>query len=146
MMQGPQHLPEFARVNAERESHNESSDCSVVALSIAVGIPYDVAHDILAKAGRRSRHGFQMTAWLADQARLGITCCGYKFTQTSCGKINYRTAGYTYPTVAKVHRDFPKGRFMVSVSGHIFAMIDGVILDYNGPRRQVKKLTLVERA
>lgn len=34
----------LTQVLAERSSHAERNDCSVVALSIVVGIPYDYAH------------------------------------------------------------------------------------------------------
>lgn len=145
--------PEYVRVRAQRESYGEANDCTVIALSIAVGIPYDVAHGMLLLAGRRNCHGFMMTAWLADKAKLGETVCGYKFTQVDCGELDKsalpaysRRPLYKYKTVAQVRRDFPKGRFILSIHKHVFAMIDGVILDYTSPRSRVKRLTLVERA
>jgi hypothetical protein len=128
----------LTQVLAERSSHAERNDCSVVALSIAVGIPYDVAHHMLASAGRKPGHGFKMTVWLREQAELGGIVCGYKFTTVQADRR----------TLARVRRDFPKGRLMVTTRGHIFAMIDGVILDpaYTGERSQVRFVTLVERA
>ena len=160
MYQMPTLFPEFNRVRAERaayqEAYGENNDCSVIALSIAVGIPYDVAHRMLTDAGRRKGHGFAMTTMLRDYARTGRTLCGYKFTQVDCSTLDVSatrhysramfTGVYKYKTVAQIRRDFPKGRFMVSIHKHIFAMIDGDILDYTGTRARVKYLTYVERA
>jgi hypothetical protein len=53
---------------------------------------------------------------------------------------------YKYKTLAQVRRDFPTGRFIVGIRGHVFAMIDGRVLDYTGNRARVKSITLLERA
>jgi hypothetical protein len=140
--------PELDKVMQERIAHSEGNDCSVIALSIVIGVPYNVAHDVLCAAGRRQGRGFQMSGWLSEQANLGGIICGYKFTQVRTCTVDYKYAGYKYKTVAQVRRDFPKGRFFLSVNHHIFAMIDGKLLDGSdtGMRSRVLRLTLAERA
>lgn len=141
----------YVKVMAEREGHNENSDCTVIALSIVLAIPYDVAHSMLADAGRRNRRGFGLLSWL--RVRREVNHCGYKVTTVSCGRLQDAAlrlarpwaASYTYPTLAQVQRDFPKGRFIVRKARHVFAMIDGVIHDSCGPRTRITDIALFER-
>lgn len=126
-------MDELKRVYAQRDA-SEKSDCTVVALSIAIGVPYDVAHRMLAEAGRHDRRGFRLSSWLREQRQS--TICGYKVT----------AAKVPWLTLAQIRRDFPRGRFIVRKRGHVFAMIDGVILDYNtGNRTRITDIFHFER-
>src|ERR1039458_1384681 len=146
---------QLQKVMTEREGYTEFNDCTVVALSVALEIPYSVAHRMLADQGRQERKGFHLVSWLENEARAGRTLCGYKPTAVKCGKLMptcRRTPWfmcdnmYTYPTLARVRRDFPKGRFIVRKNRHVFAMTDGEVHDNIGPRTRITNLVLFERA
>ena len=121
----------------QREAYGERSDCSVIAMSCAFGIPYNVAHDILKDAGRVDKRGFGFCAWLRQTVAALDHICGYKVTPVRVPRL----------TLSQVRRDFPKGRFVIRKSGHAFAMIDGKILDpeASGPRAIVTDIFLLER-
>ena len=143
---------QLQKVMTEREGYTEFNDCTVVALSVALEIPYSVAHRMLADQGRQERKRFRLVSWLENEARAGRTLCGYKPTVVKCGKIQsaytsqFPWSGYTYPTLARVRRDFPKGRFIVRKKRHVFAMTDGEVHDNIGPRTRITNLVLFERA
>ena len=126
----------YERKEMFKDSYGEDNDCTVVALSIAAGIPYNVAHDILRAAGRERCKGFRLGGWLRCQYRDGRSVCGYKVTPVNaCRK-----------TLAQVRRDFPKGRFILRKRGHVFAMIDNEVMDYGtGNRTRITDLFLFER-
>ena len=126
----------YERKEMLKDSYGEDNDCTVVALSIAAGIPYNVAHDILRAAGRERCRGFRLVGWLRCQYRDGRSVCGYKVTPVNaCRK-----------TLAQVRRDFPKGRFILRKRGHVFAMIDNEVMDYGtGNRTRITDLFLFER-
>ena len=126
----------YERKEMFKDSYGEDNDCTVVALSIAAGIPYNVAHDILRAAGRERCKGFRLVGWLRCQYRDGRSVCGYKVTPVNAGR----------KTLAQVRRDFPKGRFILRKRGHVFAMIDNEVMDYGrGNRTRITDLFLFER-
>ena len=126
----------YERKEMFKDSYGEDQDCTVVALSIAAGIPYNVAHDILRAAGRERCRGFRLVGWLRCQYRDGRSVCGYKVTPVNAGR----------KTLAQVRRDFPKGRFILRKRGHVFAMIDNEVMDYGtGNRTRITDLFLFER-
>ena len=147
----------YDKVYREREGYMEHADCTVIATSIALGLPYDVAHGLLERQGRRDRHAFHLAHWLKSCAGLGVTLCGYRVTAVNCAslanrqglnpqRMYYRSSNYRYPTLAKVQRDFPKGRFILRKAHHVFALIDGEWHDTCGPRTRISDLFLFERA
>jgi hypothetical protein len=119
--------------------HSEDNDCTVIALSVALAVPYDVAHKILADQGRKPLRGFKLTSWLQELSRTKTRLCGYTFTAV---------VAWECPTLARVARDFPKGRFILRKRGHALAMVDGVVHDFDlsGPRTRITHLFLLERA
>ena len=131
--------PALAEIIQQRAecSANERGDCTVIALSIGLGIPYDVAYRMLAAEGRRPNHGFHLRNWLRERATAGTILCGYKVTSVRVPCL----------TLARVMRDFPRGRFILRKHRHVFAMIDGEILDMNGAgsRTLITDLFLLER-
>jgi hypothetical protein len=135
----------YETVMAERLEHfGEDNDCTVVALSLVLGIPYDVAHKMLADQGRQYKTGFRLVEWLYED-----NISGWWVTVVSCprvfhGSLNRHTV--TLPTLAKVRRDFPRGRFIVRKRNHVFAMIEGVIHDDAGPRTRITHVAVFERA
>jgi hypothetical protein len=117
----------------------ESKDCTVIAMSIALGIPYDVSHKMLADAGRVPHNGFHLVSWLRGKARINDGMLyGYKITHVSVPRL----------TLAQVVRDFPKGRFILRMKRHAFCLIDGKVhdYDYSTGRSRILDMFLLERA
>jgi hypothetical protein len=153
-VQAARELPELARVFAQRECYGEANDCSVISMSVAFGIPYNVAHDILAAAGRQKGKGMYFQTYLRNVAESGEMICGYKVTSVRCEALPSSNYGYTrrarwiYPSLQKVQRDFPKGRFILIKRGHAFTMLDGKVIDSMAAtgRTQITNLFFLERA
>lgn len=98
----------------------EHNDCAVRAMADATGKPYAECHALLKAAGRKDRSGtYEATVTKA----LGVP-----FTRTGRRAWGYR-AKDTRPTAAKLMRELPKGNYIVFVTGHFFALVDGVHLD-----------------
>jgi hypothetical protein len=111
-----------------------AGDCVCRALAIATGKPYREVYDALNALGVNERVGSRKRG--KSSARYGV----YKpATRKYLQSIGWRWV----PTMqigsgCKVHLDateLPAGRIIVSVSGHITTMIDGVIRDTYDPRR-----------
>jgi hypothetical protein len=110
-------LDGLARVISERASYREYMDCTVVALAIVSDLPYSIVHDMLARAGRKDCHKFALTSYMLDLDTMG---------QYVIERIQMPQS---YLTLAKLRKDFPKGRFLVRIRAHCFVMIDGKIID-----------------
>lgn len=114
----PLKLSDAGRSNSRRP--RQTNDCTVVALAHATGLPYDECYDTLAKAGRKCGRGFGLTKWAA-KASLG----GWRFRQMSFPA----TKGMRRVNPATFALKHPEGRFILRVSKHVMACVDGVIVD-----------------
>jgi hypothetical protein len=100
----------------------EQRDCTVRAFASATGQAYEIVHSAFSKAGRKSGKGCYLQRIAQDVAKmLGVTA------------QLVRRSG----TVAKFLRDFPQGNYVIRVSGHAFAVINGVIHD-NAPQSHAR--------
>jgi hypothetical protein len=90
---------------------NEKRDCTVRALAVAGQMSYDTAHGLLKEFGRKDGHGFH--------SKKGLP----KIT----GGRSCKRSG----TVGKFCKENPVGRFYCGIRGHAFAVIDGVVHDWN---------------
>lgn len=94
----------------------QKNDCTVRALAIARSIPYDDAYDILKDAGRKCSRGFDFVGWIADQPWAA--------------KIAFPAVkGQRRMNPAQFCREYPQGTFILRVSKHVFAVVDGVVHD-----------------
>ena len=126
----------------ERDSFNENHDCTVVALAAAADIPYREAHAILAKAGRRPRKGFKFRLWLDNQCFMARM----KNRDVVFGNYRVQRVRMDWPvTLAKVLRDFPRGRFIARKRSHVFVVNDGQVLNlWQGVRTRITNLWYFE--
>ena len=93
------------------EFQSETKDCTVTALSLLLDVPYAHAHAIMRKVGRGGRKHWA-DAFL--RALPGLS-----------GSHKLARSG----SVGKFIAQHPKGRFLVWVRGHAFALIDGQTFD-----------------
>ena len=108
---------------AASDAHKERNDCTVKALTITTGLPYKQVHAAMAKAGRKPRKG----AHLATMKKAAESL-GYHFE-------SFRP--FMAKTVTSAERDphLLHGRFVLSTSSHVAAMVDGAVIDWTKGRR-----------
>jgi hypothetical protein len=113
----------------------KTGDCVVRAAAIATGLPYQQLYDSVNKLAQRERTGTRKRG--ISNARTGV----YKGTTRKL----LESLGWEWtPTMeigsgCTVHLradELPPGRLIVSVSGHLTAVIDGVIHDTHDPSRR----------
>jgi len=100
----------------DRYSH-EHNDCSVKALSNAFNVSYAAAHSVLKEFGRKDRHGVAFSAFM--MTRNNSELFGQKFEE-------FVRPGMTIGTFVN---KFNKGSYIIRYTGHVFAVVNGVILD-----------------
>ena len=114
---------------AERPAWDKN-DCSVRALAVATGVPYAVASVAYSVLGRRLGKGTEVTL----SERLHIEILG----MTRVTAVEGMDLG-TFLQVA------PKGAFVVHKIGHAFAVVDGVVHDWENTSRVGTRITRVWR-
>ena len=106
----------------------DSKDCSVRALAVATGVPYAVASVAYSVLGRRLKAGTQVSL----SERLHIEILG--MTRITA------VEGMDLETFLQV---VPTGRYVVHKTGHAFAVIDGVVHDWENTTRAGTRITRV---
>jgi hypothetical protein len=120
-LKAPKAPPEgrFSLTDAGRFSW-ERNDCSVRAMAAATGRSYDACHATLKDAGREDLGGCR-AAVLSQALALPFVTTGRE--------AQARGFPDTRPTAAKFIRENPTGTYIVFVTGHFFALVNGVQLD-----------------
>ena len=118
----------------------ETKDCTVRAVSIAIDIPYAVAHAMLSKAGRPDKDGPRASVFTAFMKSIGYTKYEYParyYKVEKCYGTIERRARITFKRWLPEHST---GRYIVDMRGHVFAVIDGVVHDALtiGPRTNIQ--------
>jgi len=114
---------------AERPAWDKA-DCSVRALAVATGVPYKVASAVFSARGRKLKAGTPTP--LSDE--LYVSILGMRRVEMAEG---LRLEAFL--EVAKT------GRFVVHKIGHAFAIVEGVVHDWEGTLRGATTLTRVYR-
>lgn len=105
---------------------HETNDCSVRAFAVAADTTYRKSHALHAFCGRVDRKGTLWTVSDKVAAMLGMEPV----------KVQRQTL-QTFITMN------PKGSFWVARSGHAFAVVNGIVYDWQhgtGPRSRVIKV------
>ena len=93
----------------------EVRDCGVRALACAAKISYSDAHDLAIYSGRKNRRRFNADQLYDDLGYQQVFTCNYRDKKP----ITVKTAIEKYP----------KGRYILRISRHVFAVINGRIHD-----------------
>jgi len=112
-----------------------TGDCVVRSIAIATGLPYRQVYDKVNELAKRERTGSRKRG--KSNARTGV----YKgTTHKLLESLGWRwTPTMEIGSGCKIHLradELPSGRLIVSVSGHLTAVIDGVIHDTHDPSRR----------
>ena len=114
----------------------ERNDCTVRALCNSANWKYPEAHALLSKYGRRFRHGTTFSVYHKAYLEAGASLVGvFGCTKRAiaAGRIgNMRPkSGITLGTILpRLH----SGRYIVLITGHALAVVDGKIIDAGGAR------------
>ena len=115
-----------------RTVSRETNDCTVRALAVAANIPYDQAHALMAKHGRKFRQGTMHKTQLKAYTEAGGELraifgsdkgARYRALQSPDVPV---TDGITLKTLLE---KIPMGRFVVIVKGHAFAVVNRKVAD-----------------
>lgn len=109
----------------ESKRSKQRNDCTVRALAIATGIPYDEAYDLLAAAGRKSGSGFNIKKWAPTAS---VNNFGFKWIAFPAVSGQRRMNPMTFC------KQYSTRTYIARVAKHVFAVIDGVIYDTHEPR------------
>lgn len=123
-------------VSAGASSHSERNDCTVRALANATGMHYADAHALLSKHGRRFRRGAVFSVYHGAYVEAGLQLVGV-YGSTKRARFAGRSAGLTSGegiTLGRLMPRLQRGRYVVLITGHALAVVDGRIIDAGGQR------------
>lgn len=111
---------------------DEANDCTVRALANAYGMPYRLAHKIMAKQGRKPKAGLHPLENHKALTRMGFSLQGIhgatKKARFLAKALDCQPkAGIT---LASLLNSIGLGRYVVTIRGHALAIVDGKVLDY----------------
>lgn len=112
-------------------SAGETRDCTVRALSNASEMPYDQAHALLKKHGRKDRRGAFFSTMLKAYNEAGFVLDSVHGTTHSAryaALISKRKAQEGI-TLANILPKLAFGEYIVNTTGHAVAVVNGKIID-----------------
>lgn len=105
--------------------NGDNNDCCIRALSIAANKPYAECSELFEAAGRKKNR--RTSFYVSNKVYNAL---GLQYLVTDERK-----------TLTQFIKKHPTGRFVIIRSGHAFAVVDGVVHDWNGgktgPRSRV---------
>ena len=148
----------FTRAQKRSRKWGETNDCTVIALAIATGNPYEVAHGALALRGRSFRKGVAMYQVFQALEDLGFDRekvferwtldHGTEFTESSpshqAAKRYRRSRWANVKTVRTLPEHLPKrGVFLIETASHVFCARAGEVHDWTEGRKH--RITNIHR-
>ena len=120
--------PLYLSLRETTRSRGEYNDCTVKALAIATGLPYDDAHKALADLGRKPRRG----CYWHQVGEKAANALGFNMRQLTADEYNCKTI-----KTAGRDKALSSGVYTIHMRGHVAAMIDGEVIDHtaDGLRR-----------
>ena len=111
---------------------NEANDCTVRALANAYGMPYKLAHKIMAKQGRQSKSGLHPAKTHEALTRMGFNLLGVYGTTKKARFLArmLECQPKSGITLATLLTSIGLGRYVVTIRGHALAIVNGEVLDY----------------
>ena len=131
---------------------NENNDCFVRALAAATDMDYDTTHqEVKDQFGRKNNKGTEnhmIIGQMLNAEENGLVIGDKRFSVNVLGKARTHNTYKLYgelikrkKTVKSFIKDNPKGSFILTVSKHALAIVDGKLIDNKGeefrPTRKV---------
>jgi len=109
----------------------ETNDCTVRALASASGMHYEKAHALLKKNGRKDRCGarFYTMQKAYNEANFSLHSVHGTTNQAKYVARITSTKAQEGITLGKLLPRLTKGSFIVNVTSHAIAVVDGKVLD-----------------
>lgn len=109
----------------------ETNDCTVKAVAALANVPYEYAHMHMKAIGRRKGRGPTWKGFYKGLRNMNLW---------------YERAYIPGKTVRTLQKNLPsKGRYLIIVSGHVLAAVDGKVIDWTDNRlhriRKVYKIS-----
>ena len=117
----------------------ETNDCFVRALAMAAGISYNEAHQIAsAEFGRKERKGTKGVQGTIHQLnqRNRLAHLGLEIQRVNHTWVN-RKGQVNGVNIRGFYNRYGKGHYLVLVSGHALAIIDGQIQDWTTKAKHI---------
>ena len=139
-------------IQQSKIAKNENNDCFVRALAAATDQDYDTTHEVVkTKFDRKSKKGTEnlmITTQMLKAEEEGLKIGDIKYSVKVLGKSRTHNTYKLYgehiqrkKTVKSFIKDNPKGNYILTVSKHALAIIDGKLVDNKGeefrPTRKV---------
>lgn len=110
----------------------EKNDCAVRALANAKDIPYEEAHFTMHRYGRRDRKRTLVSVSHKAYTMHGFKCIGI-YGRTARAKamvfVGSDTPRNKGITLGKILPKLSEGRYIVMITGHALAVINGQVID-----------------
>jgi hypothetical protein len=113
-------MTNYDKIANDSKKCKEKKDCSVRAITAVSNLPYEYVHEVFAKCGRIHGRGTSM-----------------RIIENVLFKLNIWTEKIktSAKTIRSLKKTLPKkGRFLVHVSGHMLAVVDGEVIDWTKER------------
>ena len=109
----------------------ESNDCTVRALANAANIPYETAHNLLRKHGRKSARGCNSDVWHKAYNEAGFRLLGIYGTTARTRHMSRKldVNPKSGITIGRMLPSLGDGAYIVVITGHALAIVDGNIID-----------------
>lgn len=109
----------------------ENRDCTVRALANAADMPYQQAHALLKKHGRKDRRGAYFHTMMEAYKEAGFVVRSLHGTTGSARYASRLTKMKAQEgiTLERVLDRLSVGEFIVNVTGHALAVVNGKIID-----------------
>ena len=139
-------------INNSKIAKNEKNDCFVRALAAATDMDYDTTHqEVKDQFGRKNNKGTEnhmIIGQMLNAEENGLVIGDKRFSVNVLGKARthntYKLYGESIKrkkTVKSFIKDNPKGSYVLTVSKHALAIVDGKLIDNKGeefrPTRKV---------
>jgi hypothetical protein len=109
----------------------EHNDCTVRALANASAMPYEDAHVLLKKYGRKNRCGAKFSTMHSAYKEAGFvldSVHGTNIQSRYVARITKREAEAGI-TLGKILPKLSFGEYIVNVNGHALAVVNGKVID-----------------
>lgn len=118
--------------------NGEHNDCAVRAATNVLGLDYDDVHSVFKKNGRKDKKGTDINVFFKTFKELGFSYVG-SFGKTKAARSVEFFSGCHFKvtkdhfnkslTLGQFLKQVPFGKYVVCISGHALAVIDGKIID-----------------
>lgn len=121
-------MNDYEKIKKDSVALGEKNDCAVRAVTALSNLPYNYVNALFRRNGRRRGRGTPWPIIWKSIKNLNLTC--------------EETKIFTAKTVTSLEKQLPKkGRFLVHVSGHVLAAVNGKVVDWtSGRRHRIKRV------